>query len=1505
MFYKHSALTLLALVLGCCALPVVAQQTPKQILIERARLLDAEGRHELAAENWRQVLLLEPRQPDSLAALAEYYRSIRNMSKAQYYQALLNSVRPDSPSLAGDKVAPTQRANNDGRLNQAANLAAAHRYSEALAIFHQVFGNTPPDNWAVAYYQTEAAVPAESANGIAGLRALTSKYPADPSYQLALAQILTYRPATRAEGMKLLSAFRGTAAQNEQARNAWRAAILWDPASAAALENSKLYLQRYPDDALRAQVRTASNKGAGEAATSPEEGEGYRALTSGEPKEAASHFTAMTKKSGLAARGELGLGYVSMKQKDFQAAISHFEIARAKGIHTAALEKALVEARYWEAMSSGNEALQAKDVAKAASEFAHARKVDSNRPEATEALAGSMLAARDPQHAAEILASDVKNNPDRPEAWIRWMNALLEESRFDRIISVQQNVPSRVRAQLVHRPDYLAILLCAELAQGNAVDSRMLRDRIAEAGAQGADADVEAARILFRNSYFDDASRLSLAALNRDVNSSEAWQILIQAEHMAGRDRNAMAMIGRMPHSINVAVMSNAGFLLALSSIYQSEGQLDDAKALLDQAQKLSNHDQSSLTPLEMQKASLAQAQGDSQRAYDIYQKITDNSPGELDAWIGMLSALHAGNHDADALAAMHDLPEDVKSRLRHDAAFLQIAGFIYSATGHSREALLCLRAVTDHYEQQHQTVPFGAGIELAWLQLNTGDQRQLAATLDRLGKLRSLSLAQTIQIQKVWSAWSMRRAEAAFVSGNAAQAMTILQTAVKAYPGDSQLRIQLAGMYVRIGHAAQGVKIFQAMDWNNATLDQFTSGINAAIATNSLSDARYWLYLGLEKYPGNTALLRAGAHVEERKGNLKAAEKYLNLAAASMNPGGTRAAQPDAPVRADSASPINSPALNNEAAEVSPATQLASLLATADSSSGSAMNESDSSSSPDGSTVETSPAVQEQSSPVRLQQESLPGNRRGVYYDNSQANLVRVGAGQAATKTGLMNDAWQESPNSTSGPGSLETVDTNRKAALNVRDSVADPLNDDDLGLTNDGRSREREHISGNNSNLSLQELLDSAREPQKETAPTNPSSDLETALLGQGTPNPAAFSSSLTGVTRDAAPPNPALVRSVQPKQDPTPSDELANLQARYSPLLLAGGIVSSHSGTEGFDHLQDYEGEMAASTVLGVGAARLSVITRPVMLQSGVPDSTSNYRFGSGSTLPADTQFASGNAASLQLATRDLQASIGTSPSGFLVRNVLGSVTFRPLSGPFTVSAYRASQKDSLLSYAGVKDPDTGQVWGGVVATGGSLQYAHGGAASGFYASIDGQKLTGVNVTENTRMMGNAGAYWLAYSNEYGDLKIGANLTAMHYALNQRYFTIGQGGYFSPDAFLLMNAPITWQGRPIHNTSYMIGGSLGAQSIQETAAMPGSLIAGTGVETTAGASYDLHLKVAHRMDPHWTLEGFLDANNARQYKETSTGFTVRYASHPQTGDATGPGFLNVMEPLPLQAP
>jgi Flp pilus assembly protein TadD len=1496
------------LLLGTCSAAIHAEQTPIQVLIERARMLDAQGRHDLAAENWRHVLLLEPRQPDSLLALVAYYRGTGDHVKAEYYQRLLNAARPASSAQTETRAVPAASL-NDSRLSEAAGLSAAHKYSEALAVFRQVFGDTPPDNWAVAYYQTEAAIAEHSAHGIAGLRALSAKYPANPTYQLALAQELTYRPATRTEGLRLLSVFKGTSAQNEQARAAWRTAILWDPNSRAAIESAKAYLDRYKDADLSARFQAIAQKGTTEISTSPDEKSGYQALAKGNFVEANSRFTSLARDDGQVARGEMGLGYVSMQQKDFDAALSHFEKARSKGMRSATVDKAILDARYWGAMTSGNNALKDKDASKAAEEFARAREVDGQRPEAAEALGGALVAAQKPEQAEEILAANAKSHPERPEAWIGLMSALLEDNKFDRVIAIQQSVPNDARAKLARRSDYLAMLLCAELAQGNGADSRMLRERIArnDSGAGGADGDVQAAGMLFRYGYFDDASRFSVAALNLDRNNAQAWQILVQAEHMAGRDRTAMTMIGRMPRTVDTAAMKNSGFLLALSSIYQSEGQLANAKTLLDQAEKLSGTDEGSLLQFDMQRASLALAQDDPKLAYQTYQKITHDFPDQLDAWIGMLDALHAGKQDAEALVAINELPDSVSSRLRHDAAFLQSAGFIYSATGHRQEALLCLRAVTDHYAQQHKPVPFATGIELAWLQLDTGDQRRLAVTLDALGKRRSLSVAQTIAIQKVWAAWSMRRAEASFATGDGKQAVAILQAAVQTYPGDATLRNQLASMYVRTDHPNLGMKIYQNMDWANAGVDQFTGGINAAIAMHSMSDAKYWLYLGLEKYPGNADLLRAGAHVEESKGNLKGAEKYLRLAAASEP---VKAPTDEGTVEA-TASEESEPAVK-EPAESAPATGLARMLAATD---GVKLSINPAENSPNSSSPksmeESSIGIEAPPLPAHFQQDSLPEGdpsvyiRPGVYHHDRDAGLVLVGTGPAKNKSGSApHDTRRSEQSSLFDDDSSFRAGTTGSGKSNVdeNEAGADPLQGPDLDWSTSQSPRASRGFRDRESVPSLSALLDSARDSPMDDLTGTSSSNLEARLLGSEAVRPEASSGSILGAPGLS---NPAMSLVNKPNEAPTPSDELADLQARYSPWLLGSGLIETHSGTAGFDHLQRFEAGMAASTVIGTGSARLSVITRPVLLQSGVPDSTSNYRFGSGSTLPSDSQFASGTAGSLQLTTRNLEASFGFSPSGFLVNNVLGSISFRPLSGPFTLSAYRASQKDSLLSYAGMRDPTTGTVWGGVMANGGSLQYTRGGPASGFYFSVDGQKLTGTNVKENARVMGNVGAYWLAYTNQYGALKVGANLTAMHYSLNERYFTVGQGGYFSPDAFLLMNAPITWQGRPIHGINYFIGGSIGAQSIEQGVAMPGSLITGTGAETTTGASYDLHFKVAHRMDAHWTVEGFLDANNARQYSDKSGGFTVRYATRPQPVDAAGPEFLNLSEPLPLQAP
>jgi hypothetical protein len=378
---------------------------------------------------------------------------------------------------------------------------------------------------------------------------------------------------------------------------------------------------------------------------------------------------------------------------------------------------------------------------------------------------------------------------------------------------------------------------------------------------------------------------------------------------------------------------------------------------------------------------------------------------------------------------------------------------------------------------------------------------------------------------------------------------------------------------------------------------------------------------------------------------------------------------------------------------------------------------------------------------------------------------------------------------------------------------------------------------------------------------------------------------------------------------------SDQLEALESRYSPYVAGGGYLDSHSGTQGFDRLQRFEASTEASSVIG-DSVRLTVITRPVLLEAGIPDATSNYRFGSQATnqseivtrpgvLPTTDQFASGYGGELQVASKFLQGSIGYSPANFPVAHVLGSLAVQPGSLPLTFLAYRQNVTDTLLSYAGLVDPYSGHAWGGVVATGGMVKFSHGSGPSGFYASVDGQQLTGRNVASNSRIDGGAGAYFQVYVSKYGALKVGANLTAMHYANNQRYFTFGQGGYFSPNQFLLMNAPITWEGAALHNFSYVINGSLGVQTFQDEAAIPGSLIVGNGAQSVTGASYDFHARGAYHLNQHWLIEAFLDANNARDYANAAGGFSIRYLVRPMPAEGGPTGLVEEKQLRPVAIP
>lgn len=394
-----------------------------------------------------------------------------------------------------------------------------------------------------------------------------------------------------------------------------------------------------------------------------------------------------------------------------------------------------------------------------------------------------------------------------------------------------------------------------------------------------------------------------------------------------------------------------------------------------------------------------------------------------------------------------------------------------------------------------------------------------------------------------------------------------------------------------------------------------------------------------------------------------------------------------------------------------------------------------------------------------------------------------------------------------------------------------------------------------------------------------------------------------------------------------------QLQGIESGYSGWLGGSTILNYRSGNPGYDQLAAIEAPFEASTPLGYNG-RFTIVAKPVFLDSGqangnavvtvdeatnggVPSSPVTIQEPIGTYVPGSTsdpnpppqQNAAGLGGEVQLAFPHFAIAGGYTPWGFLVSTFTARMYWRPGNGPFTFNFVRDSQKDSQLSYAGLRDPQgttlgsEGNIWGGVVYNSGEVQFSRGDATSGYYFAAGGQYLHGYNVEHNHRFDGTGGAYWRAFTSpEYGQLSIGANFFAMHYANNENAFTYGMGGYFSPQAYFLANVPFTWQGHYEGRWHYNIMGALGAQAFQENETALWPLAGQKSYQTqngnpmlpaltSVGANYDLRSQMAYQINPHWFAGTYFEANDTRDYNQVSVGFFVRFMFREQPSTATTP--------------
>src|SRR5215831_14533358 len=138
------SILLLTTLLASGVFAIAQTQEGVAILLGKARSLEARGRLDLASQNWRQILLVNPNQTEALAGLARSAKQNGDAENERAYLDRLRKINPRDPAIdAVERMhIPTQQERE--RLDEAGRLTMQHKADEAMKIYHEIFGDEPP-----------------------------------------------------------------------------------------------------------------------------------------------------------------------------------------------------------------------------------------------------------------------------------------------------------------------------------------------------------------------------------------------------------------------------------------------------------------------------------------------------------------------------------------------------------------------------------------------------------------------------------------------------------------------------------------------------------------------------------------------------------------------------------------------------------------------------------------------------------------------------------------------------------------------------------------------------------------------------------------------------------------------------------------------------------------------------------------------------------------------------------------------------------------------------------------------------------------------------------------------------------------------------------------------------------------------------------------------------------------------------------------------------------------
>ncbi|CQH47829.1 cellulose synthase subunit BcsC [Yersinia enterocolitica] len=437
-----------------------------------------------------------------------------------------------------------------------------------------------------------------------------------------------------------------------------------------------------------------------------------------------------------------------------------------------------------------------------------------------------------------------------------------------------------------------------------------------------------------------------------------------------------------------------------------------------------------------------------------------------------------------------------------------------------------------------------------------------------------------------------------------------------------------------------------------------------------------------------------------------------------------------------------------------------------------------------------------------------------------------------------------------------------------------------------------------------------DSARLAQSQGQPTAAQDDFKQAMVASGiAPTRPTDDDSYTLLTRNQAT-DDWLKRGIRA--------DAADLYRQQDTRVTLDQDYLRSSGTEGISDLSAYNTMLQVDTALADGRAFFRTDT--VQMDAGTLDA--NTRYKAGTCYRSETvcqtnlhQRATGASVAVGWQNDSWATDIGTTPMGFDVVDVVGGVAYSNSWNHigWTATASRRPISSSLLAFAGATDPNTHITWGGVRASGVSLGTSYDrGEANGVWSDLSYHYLTGKNVADNQRLRFMTGYYYKLINEDNRRLTVGLNGMWWHYQKDLSGYTLGQGGYYSPQKYLSLAIPVNYRQRT-DNWSWELGGSisLSHSATNDRARYPiQSLLPAPvidpdtnrpknisdrydidGGESSNGVGYTLRALIERRLSSHWTLGAGVDIQQAKDYTPSHALIYLRYSMAGWQGDLDMP--------------